>query len=257
MKKVLTIAGSDPSAGAGIQADLKTFQALGVYGLSAITALTAQNSRGVSAAYPVSPYVLSCQLESLFSDQKPDAVKTGMLLTRESVTIVAKALQRAQIKHLVIDPVMKATSGRPLIRSSAISPLKKLLLPLAEVVTPNVPEAESLSGVSIRTEADLERAARKILHLGPRYVLIKGGHGAGGAATDILYGGRKTHTFSTPRRKGTYHGTGCVLSSAIAVFIARGYAVEKAVEKAKQFVDSMLKTAMPVGKNKTMRYFQF
>ena len=257
MNKVLTIAGSDPSAGAGIQADLKTFQALGAHGLSVITAVTAQNSRGVSHVYPLPPAILSRQLKSLLADGTPDAVKTGMLFTRENVEVVSGLVKRHRIKNLVVDPVIRSSSGKTLLRSGALASLKKNLLPLALIVTPNFLEAEILSGLTITSTADRERAAMNVLALGPSYVLIKGGHDAGGAASDVLYGGKKALTFSTPRRRGEFHGTGCVLSSAIAVFIGRGFSVEKAVEKAKTFVDNMLKTAKPMGKNKKMLYFQF
>jgi hydroxymethylpyrimidine kinase/phosphomethylpyrimidine kinase len=256
MIKVLSIAGSDPSSGAGIQADLKTFLLLGVFGMAVPAALTVQNSRGVAAAQAVSPRMLSKQIEALLRDIKPDAVKTGMLLSRQNVNVVAKTVTKFRITNLVVDPVLRSTSGRTLLDHDALALFKKSLLPRALLVTPNIPEAEALSGRSIRTEKDMDFAAGSLLDLGPSYVLIKGGHGQGPAA-DTLYGGKTVLTFSTVRRKGEFHGTGCMLSSAIAVFIARGYPVEKAVEKAKQFVDKMLKTAKPVGRNRKMRYFQF
>jgi hydroxymethylpyrimidine kinase/phosphomethylpyrimidine kinase len=255
MIKVLSIAGSDPSSGAGIQADLKTFNALGAFGMAIPAALTVQNSRGVSGSEPVPPRMISRQLVSLLSDIKPHAVKTGMLLTRQNVDAVAAAIKKYGIKNLVIDPVFRSSSGRPLLKPNAVWSLKKNLLPRALVVTPNIPEAEALSGVAIRSGKDMDFAAGRILDLGPSYVLIKGGH-TKGPAVDTLYGGKTVLEFSTPRRSGEFHGTGCLLSSAIAVFIARGLSVEKAVEKAKQFVDRMLKTAKPVGKSKT-KYFQF
>ncbi|HSB34495.1 MAG TPA: bifunctional hydroxymethylpyrimidine kinase/phosphomethylpyrimidine kinase [Nitrospirota bacterium] len=255
MLKVLSIAGSDPSSGAGIQADLKTFQALGAFGMAIPAALTVQNSRGVSDVEPVSSEMLSRQLDELLSDIKPYAVKTGMLLTKRNVDTVAKALAAFKVKNLVIDPVLRSSSGRPLLRPDAVASLKKNLLPHALVVTPNIPEAEVLSGMTIRSDEDMDFAAGRILDLGPAYVLIKGGHRKGPAA-DTLYGGKTVLEFSTPRRDGEFHGTGCVLSSAITVFIARGLSVEKTVEKAKQFVDSLLKTAKPVGKGRT-KYFQF
>ena len=255
MIKVLSIAGSDPSSGAGIQADLKTFQALGAFGMAVPAALTVQNSRGVSDVEPVSSRIFSKQLESLLSDIRPDAVKTGMLLTKQNVDAVAKAINKFRIKNLVIDPVLRSSSGSMLIQRSAISSLTKGLFPLALIVTPNIPEAEAIAGLSIRTSKDMDFAAGRILDLGPSYVLIKGGH-KHGSASDTLYGGESVFSFSTPRRAGEFHGTGCVLSSAIAVFIARGLPVEKAVEKAKQFVDKMLRTAKPVGKSKT-KFFIF
>ena len=255
MIKVLSIAGSDPSGGAGIQADLKTFQSLGAFGMAVPAALTVQNSRGVSGVEPVSGPMLAKQLDALLSDIKPDAIKIGMLLTGRNAGAVAKAVTKYKIKKIVIDPVLRSSSGRMLLEPAAIRSLKEKLFPLALIVTPNIPEAAVLAGITIRDEHDMDYAAGKILDLGPAYVLIKGGHGKG-PATDTLYGGKTVVSFSTNRRKGDFHGTGCVLSSAIAVFIARGLPVEKAVEKAKQFVDTMLRTAKPVGKGKT-KYFQF
>jgi hydroxymethylpyrimidine kinase/phosphomethylpyrimidine kinase len=255
MIKVLSIAGSDPSSGAGIQVDLKTFQALGVFGMALSAALTIQNSRGVSGVEAVSSKFLFRQFEVLLSDIKPDAIKTGMLLTKQNVEIVAKTVKKYSIKNIVIDPVLKSSSGRSLLQPAAVRSLADKLFPLAMIVTPNIPEAEVLAGMSIRSEGDMDYAAGRILDTGPAYVLIKGGHWSG-PATDILYGGKTVLSFSTVRQKGEFHGTGCVLSSAIAVFIARGLPVEKAVEKAKQFVDKMLKTAEPVGKGR-VKYFQF
>jgi hydroxymethylpyrimidine/phosphomethylpyrimidine kinase len=256
MIKVLSIAGSDPSAGAGIQADLKTFQALGVFGMAVPAALTVQNSQGVSRVEPLSPRMLFRQLGALLSDIKPAAIKTGMLLTRQNVDAVAQAVTQFRIKNLVVDPVLRSGSGKTLLEPGAVASLKKYLFPRALIVTPNIPESEVLAGLSIKSERDMDFAAGRLLDLGPSYVLIKGGH-RNGPATDTLYGGKTVLSFSSNRRKGEFHGTGCVLSSAIAVFIAQGYPVEKAVEKAKQFVDKMLKTAKPVGRDRKTLYFQF
>ncbi len=255
MIKVLSIAGSDPSSGAGIQADLKTFQALGAFGMAVPAALTVQNSRGVSGVEAVSAPMVRQQVEALFSDITPDAVKTGMLLTKENAETVAAEIAGYRIRNLVVDPVLASSSGRPLLQFGAMKALRETLFPLAAIITPNVPEAEALTGMRIGSDRDMDYAAGILLDMGPRYVLIKGGHRRG-PAEDTLYGGKTVLTFSTPRKKGDFHGTGCVLSSAAAVFIARGFTVEKAVEKAKQFVDSMLKTAKRVSKSKIM-YFQF
>jgi hydroxymethylpyrimidine/phosphomethylpyrimidine kinase len=255
MIKVLSIAGSDPSSGAGIQADLKTFQALGAFGMAIPAALTVQNSHGVSRVEPLPRGMLSKQLDALLSDIKPHAVKTGMLLTRENVEAVAAAIRKYKIKNLVVDPVMLSSSGSRLLEYEAIDALKKKLLPLALIATPNISEAESLSGSGLECDEDMDFAAGKILDMGASYVLIKGGHRASGAAVDTLYGGKSVLELSTSRRKGEFHGTGCVLSSAITVFIGGGLSVEKAVEKAKQFVDRLLRTAKPMGKGKT-KYFQ-
>ena len=256
MIKILSIAGSDPSGGAGIQIDLKTFQALGVYGMAVPAALTAQSSRSVNGTIPVAPRALSQQIETLLSDIKPDAVKIGMVLTKGAVTIAAAAVRKYTIRNLVIDPVIRSSSGTMLLKPDAVRALKKDLFPLALIITPNIPEAEALAGIAIRTDENMDFAAGKLLDMGPRYVLIKGGHRDSEVAVDTLYGGRTVLSFSTIRQKGEFHGTGCVLSSAIAVFIGQGLPVEKAVEKAKLFVEKMLKKAKRVGKEKT-KYFQF
>lgn len=256
MIKVLSIAGSDPSGGAGIQVDLKTFQALGAYGMAIPAAITIQNSRGVAHTFIVPSQTVWQQLETLISDIKPDAIKTGMLLTKEAVEVVAKAVRKYYIRKLVIDPIILSSSGKTLLQPDAVTSLKQHLFPLAMVITPNIPEAEVLTDIRIKTENDMDFAAGKLLDMGPSYVLIKGGHRYG-PPIDTLYGGKTVMSFSTNREKGEFHGTGCMLSSAIAVFIAGGFPVEKAVEKAKQFVDKMLKTAKPVGKNRKNNYFQF
>ncbi len=255
MIKILSIAGSDPSGGAGIQADLKTFQKLGAHGMAIPAALTSQSSSGVSGTWPVPSPTLSKQIETLLLDIRPDAVKTGMLLTKQTVSIVAKILRRHGFHNLVIDPVTRSSSGRTLLAKDAVRAMIQELFPQALVITPNIPEAEALTGTRIRTRDDRDCAAGKLLDMGPRYVLIKGGHGTG-PAVDALYSDWMVHEFSTPRQKGEFHGTGCVLSAAIAVFIGEGYPVEKAVEKAKVFVEKMLKKAKPVGKGRT-KYFQF
>ena len=253
--KVLSIAGSDPSGGAGIQVDLKTFQMLGAFGMAIPAALTAQNSKGVTDVFPIPSKVLSSQLETLLFDIKPDAIKIGMLLTKDAVESVVAAIRKHKIKNVIVDPVFSSTSGARLLEYEATGVLEKQLLPRTLIVTPNISEAEYLSGIGLECDEDMDHAAGKIMDLGPKYVLIKGGHWLG-PATDTLYGGKTVLSFTTPRRKGAFHGTGCVLSSAIAVFIAQGFPVEKAVEKAKRFVDTMLKSAKPVGKGKT-KYFQF
>jgi hydroxymethylpyrimidine kinase/phosphomethylpyrimidine kinase len=255
MIKVLSIAGSDPSGGAGIQVDLKTFQALGAFGMAVPAALTVQNSTGVFNSKPVDAELFSEQLEVLLSDITPHAVKTGMLLSKKNVAAVSRILKEHSIRNIIVDPVLRSTSGSVLLQPAALKELKTTLLPITRLVTPNIPEAEVLSGMKIKSQHDMDFAAGKILDLGPLYVLIKGGH-AQGAAVDTLYGGKIVLQFSTPRRLGEFHGTGCVLSSAITVFIGRGLSVEKAVEKAKQVVDKMLKGARPVGKG-SVKYFQF
>ncbi len=254
MTKVLSIAGSDPSGGAGIQLDLKVFQSLGAFGMAVPAALTVQNSKGVSGVEPVPPRMVLKQLEALLSDIRPDAVKTGMLLTGRNVEAVATTIRKFWIGNLVVDPIVRSSSGRALLQPAAVRSLRKQLFPLALVITPNIPEAELLTGMSIKSESDMDYAAGTLLDMGPSYVLIKGGHKKG-PATDTLYGGKTVLSFSTGRLKGDFHGTGCALSSAITVFIARGLPVEKAVEKAKQVVERMLRTAKSVGGR--TRYFMF
>jgi hydroxymethylpyrimidine kinase/phosphomethylpyrimidine kinase len=257
MTKILSIAGSDPSGGAGIQVDLKTFQALGAYGMAIPAALTAQNSRVVTATYPVPPQAISRQIDTLFPDIKPDAVKTGMLFTSQTVTAVADAMRTYRIRNLVVDPVIRSSSGKMLLKPEAVRALKRELFPLAFVITPNIPEAEALTGMRIMTDENMDFAAGKLMDMGPRYVLIKGGHRfAGRSVVDTLYGGKTVISFSTARLNGEFHGTGCALSSAIAVFIGMGLPVDKAVEKAILFVERALKRAKRVGKGGT-KYFQF
>jgi hydroxymethylpyrimidine/phosphomethylpyrimidine kinase len=200
---------------------------------------------------------LSQQIDTLFHDIKPDAVKTGMLLTTQTVIAVAIAVRKYRIRNLVIDPVIRSSSGKMLLKPEAVRALKRELFPLALVITPNIPETEALAGMRMTTDEDMDFAAGKLMDMGPRYVLIKGGHRASGTSVvDTLYGGKTVLSFSTVRLKGEFHGTGCVLSSAIAVFIGKGMPVEKAVERAKLFVESVLKSAKRVGKGGT-RYFQF
>ncbi len=216
---------------------------------------TVQNSRGVTAVEPVKAALFSKQLIALLSDIRPDAVKTGMLLSGQNVRAVASVVAKFRIRNLVIDPILRSSSGRLLLEPAGLAALKKYLFPKTLVVTPNIPEAELLTGSVIKSEHDMDFAAGRLLDMGPKFVLIKGGH-LDGQATDMLYRGNTVYSFSTRRRKGEFHGTGCLLSAALTVFISQGYPVEKAVEKAKQFVDIMLKTAKPVGKSK-IKYFQF
>jgi hydroxymethylpyrimidine/phosphomethylpyrimidine kinase len=209
MKKVLSIAGSDPSSGAGIQVDLKVFQELGAYGMAIPAALTVQNSRGVAAVEPVSSSLLAKQIECLLSDIRPEAIKTGMLLTKQNVVAVARAVRKYQIRNLVIDPVLQSSSGKALLQPAAVSSLKKELFPLARIITPNIPETEALTGIAIQSDQDMDFAAGILLDMGPAFVLIKGGH-LQGAAIDTLYGGKTVLSFST-KRKRRFSRHGCVL----------------------------------------------
>lgn len=248
MKTALTIAGSDPSAGAGIQADLKTMTVNGVYAMSAVTALTAQNTTGVYGILESTPDFLAQQLDCIFTDIFPDAVKIGMVSSTPLIEVIGEKLRFYQPKHIVVDPVMVATSGSRLISPDAVQALKRVLLPLATVLTPNLPEAEVLSGLTISSSEDMERAAKTI---GEQYgcaVLCKGGH-ASGQANDLLwcegrsrwFAGRRIHNPNT-------HGTGCTLSSAIAANLAKGYSLEQSVERAKDYVSGALEAMLDLGK---------
>jgi hydroxymethylpyrimidine/phosphomethylpyrimidine kinase len=245
---VLIIAGSDSSAGAGIQADLKTCAALGVYGTTAITALTAQNTLGVTAIHEAPPEFVAAQIDAVVADIRPDAVKTGMLANAGIVEVVAAKIKEHKLPSVVVDPVMVAKSGDRLLRPDAVHALREQLLPLAEVLTPNIPEAEDLLGRSVGTVEEMRDAARDIRALGPRHVVIKGGHREGDTATDVLFDGRDFHEFSSPRIETTSrHGTGCTLASAIAAYLARGETVEEAVQHAKEYLTEALRSAEPIG----------
>ena len=245
----LTIAGSDSGGGAGIQADLKTFQALGAYGASVITAVTAQNTLGVRAVHEIPPDVVAAQVDAVLEDIGADAVKTGMLSSARIVRVIAERLRAWGIGDvLVVDPVMVAKSGDRLLDPDAVDAVRNELLPLAALVTPNVPEAEVLAGVEIRDEDDVAAAAAKILSLGPRAVLMKGGHLGGGEATDVLFSGGRALRLPAPR-VGTRstHGTGCTLSAAIAARLAQGADLETAVRDAKAYLTGALERAVPIG----------
>jgi len=241
----LTIAGSDSSGGAGIQADLKTFAACGVYGASVITALTAQNTCGVSDVHVVPAEFVTAQLDAVFSDLDVRAVKTGMLARSDIIEAIAAALARWSPPNLVVDPVMIATSGDALLTEQAIDTLREKLLPRARLVTPNLPEAARLLGEpEARRESEIARQGRALLKLGCEAVLIKGGHGTGSESIDYLFDARGIERFSTPRiaTKNT-HGTGCTLASAIAAAFARGLDLSSAVRGAKEFVTAAIAAA--------------
>ena len=248
MKAVLTIAGSDCSGGAGIQADLKTMLANGGYGMSAITALTAQNTTGVSAIMNVTPEFLGQQLDSIFTDIFPDAVKIGMVSDKELIRMIAAKLRQYQPKNIVIDPVMVATSGARLIAEDAVAVLKQELFPLADVLTPNIPEAEVLLGSSIETAEDMERAAEEISRQYACAVLCKGGHSINDA-NDLLYSGNQATWFAGKRiANPNTHGTGCTLSSAIASNLAKGHTMAEAVKLAKEYISGALGAMLDLGK---------
>ena len=243
----LTIAGSDSGGGAGIQADLKTFQALGVYGASTLTAITAQNTVGVRAVHEVPTDVIAAQIDAVVEDIGVDAAKTGMLSSPHIIGTVADRVRHWRLERLVVDPVMVAKSGDRLLREDAVHALVHELLPLAMVLTPNLPEAEVLVGRPLTSEEEIRQAARDILDLGPRAVVMKGGHRPGDA-TDILYDGRAFHVFEAVRvDTPNTHGTGCTFSAAIAAGLARGEDVLDAVEDAKHYVDQAIRRARPLG----------
>jgi hydroxymethylpyrimidine/phosphomethylpyrimidine kinase len=238
----VTIAGSDSSGGAGIQADLKTFAALGVYGASVLTALTAQNTRGVTAIHDVPADFITAQIDAVFSDLDVAAVKIGMLSQVAAIEAVAQGLARYKTKNIVLDPVMIATSGDRLLAANAVAALRTQLIPRALVVTPNLPEAAALTGASIaRNEREMEVQAREILALGARNVLIKGGHGDGAESVDLLVGEGDVIRLSARRiaTKNT-HGTGCTLSSAIAARLAKGSDLAAAAHDAKAYVTTAI-----------------
>jgi hydroxymethylpyrimidine/phosphomethylpyrimidine kinase len=241
----LTIAGSDSSGGAGIQADLKTFAALGVYGASAITALTAQNTKGVTGIHAVPAEFVTAQIDAVFSDLDVGAVKIGMVAQRASIDAIAAALKRWAPRHVVLDPVMVATSGDRLLAPEAVEALRKNLIPLASVITPNLPEAAALLDEAMATnEAGVESQGRRLLAFGCRAVLIKGGHGEGAESIDYLISAQETIALSAPRvATQSTHGTGCSLSSAVAAGLAKGEPLEQAVRNAKTWISAAIGAA--------------
>ncbi len=248
MKTALTIAGSDSSGGAGIQADIKTMITNGVYAMSAITALTAQNTLGVSAIMEVTPKFLEKQLDSVFTDIYPDAVKIGMVSSPKLIEVIAERLLFYKAKNIVLDPVMVATSGSKLIQSDAVSALIKKLFPLATVITPNIPEAQALSGCEISSREDMHSAATVLHNRFGCTVLLKGGHRINDAS-DLLYTKDGFKWFEGKRiNNPNTHGTGCTLSSAIAVNLAKGYPLEESVYKAKEYLTRLLKINFNLGK---------
>ncbi|PZC46723.1 MAG: hydroxymethylpyrimidine/phosphomethylpyrimidine kinase [Chloroflexi bacterium] len=243
----MTIAGSDSGGGAGIQADLKTFAALGVYGTSVITAITAQNTLKVSGVHEIPVELIRAQIGAVVSDIGADAVKTGMLSSSEIIEAVADEIAARGLSLLVVDPVMVAKSGDRLLREDAIEALRMRLLPLATVVTPNIPEAEALTGRVIVSAEDARAAARDIVGMGARAVVVKGGH-LEGLPIDLLYDGSDFREFTGPRIDTTStHGTGCTFASAIAAGLAKGLSLEEAVGQAKAFVAEAMRKAFAVG----------
>lgn len=248
MKTALTIAGSDPSGGAGIQADIKTMTMHGVFAMSAVAALTAQNTTGVYGIMEVTPEFLANQLDCIFTDIYPDAVKIGMLSSAGIMKTVAKKLRKYKAKHVVLDPVMVSTSGSRLMREDAAFVMQEELFPLAEVITPNIPETEVLSGMKIRNAEDMERAAEQLYLKWHCAVLCKGGHRINDA-NDLLYWDGKARWMEGKRIDNpNTHGTGCTLSSAIASNLAVGHDLEEAVRRAKEYLSGALAAGLDLGK---------
>ncbi len=259
MKTALTIAGSDPTGGAGLQADIRVFNHFGVYGLSAVSALTAQNTYEMNAILKVDGKFLEEQLNTLISDIRPDAIKTGMLFSIDAVKAVAKIIKGYGIENLVIDPVTISSTGTSLMENGVLDALKEELFPLAKVITPNIYEATAISGITIMDEKDMERAAMELKKLGTETVIITGGHfeevrsqkseiRSDGETLDLIYDGEKFHSLRGKKIKGEYHGTGCAFSAAITACLAKGISVLEATRKAKEFVDIAIKNAYSIGK---------
>jgi len=244
MFKALTIAGSDSGGGAGIQADLKTFSANGVYGMSVITAVTAQNTTGVQGYVDIPLEYIEKQIDSVFSDIRPDAVKTGMLSNADTVELVAKKLYEYKVENLIVDPVMVAKGGAPLLDDDAVMNMVNMIFPQAKIITPNIPEAEFITGKKIVSSSDMQEICLILSDLGAKNVLLKGGHMGTEQANDLLFDGDEFYTFTTQRidTKNT-HGTGCTLASAICANIASGFSVYGAVAAAKEYLQGAIENA--------------
>ena len=247
--KALTIAGSDSGGGAGIQADLKTFQELGVFGTSAITALTAQNTLGVHGVFPQSLEAIEAQIDAVLSDIGADAVKTGMLFSSEIIELVAKKIDEFKIDQVVVDPVMIAKGGAELLQEEAVQALRTHLIPKATIITPNLPEAARLlNDDKIETVDEMEDAAKRLYELGPQFVVVKGGHLDGSQAVDLLYDGQEIVHYKIERVPSKHtHGTGCTFASAITAELAKGENVVDAVNTAKTFITCAIKEGLNIG----------
>lgn len=248
MKKVLTIAGSDPSGGAGIQADLKTITVHGMFGMSAVTALTAQNTTGVFGVLESTPEFVAQQIDCIFEDIRPDAVKIGMVSNADIIRVIAERLTFYKAENIVADPVMIATSGGKLLQNSAEEALIRLLLPLAQIITPNIPEAEVLSGLNIDSPKDMLAAAEKIGEKIKGAVLIKGGHFSENANDLLFYRGEAVWFNNEHIENPNTHGTGCTLSSAIACGLAAGYSIEESVRRAKEYITGAIAYGLDLGR---------
>ncbi|PKL51619.1 MAG: bifunctional hydroxymethylpyrimidine kinase/phosphomethylpyrimidine kinase [Nitrospira bacterium HGW-Nitrospira-1] len=253
MKKALTIAGFDPSGGAGIQADLKVFHALGIYGLSVASSLTAQNTEGVRDIMSVPDRFVKKQLTALLSDLIPEATKTGMLYSEANVAAVAHIIEKYSLKNIVVDPVMVSSSGKKLVEKNTLVVMKKKLFPFSTVITPNIYEAAVLSGINIKNMADMEKAAVCLRDSGPENVIITGGH-LEDFALDVLYDG-SFHYLKSRKVIGEYHGTGCAFSAALTAMLAKGYSVLRSAKEAKRFMNRAFKKSFSAGRG--MKLFKF
>jgi hydroxymethylpyrimidine/phosphomethylpyrimidine kinase len=253
MKTALTIAGSDPTGGAGLQADLKVFKAFNVHGLSVVSAITAQNTEGVDSILPVERDFLEKQLRILLSDIKPDALKIGMLYSRWAVEIVADMLKEHSLSNLVIDPVTVSSSGMSLVDNGTLDLIIEKLFPYSRVITPNMYEASILTGIMINNKKDMENAAKVLKDMGPEVIVITGGH-LEEIALDLYYDG-EFHSIEGAKIKGEYHGTGCTFSAAITALLALGHIPFESVKRAKEFVNNAIKKAYHPGRGMGLLYF--
>ncbi len=247
MKSVLTIAGSDPTGGAGLQADLKVFRSLGVHGLSVAAALTAQNTVGVENILPVDSSFFSMEMDVLLNDIRPDALKTGMLYSGLTVDVVAEKIKDYSLKNLVVDPVTVSSTGTGLVENGTLDKIRERLFPLSRVITPNIYEASVLTGMNIEDEKDMEKAARKLKEMGPEVVVITGGH-LERLTLDLYYDGEDVHNLEASKIQGEYHGTGCAFSAAVTAFLAIGHTPFESVRKAKEYVTEAIRKAYHLGR---------
>jgi hydroxymethylpyrimidine/phosphomethylpyrimidine kinase len=252
VKTALTIAGSDPTGGAGLQADLKVFRAFGVHGLSAVSVITAQNTKGVDSISPVEKRLFQKQLYVLLSDIRPNAIKIGMLYSTWAVEVVAMVVEEFSLNNLIIDPVTVSSSGMSLVENGTLDSLREKLFPLSNIITPNIYEASVLTGITIENREDMQRAAKVLKDMGPKFVVITGGH-LEEVALDLFYDG-SFHDIEGSKIEGEYHGTGCTFSAAIAALLALGHNPLESVRKAKEFINSAIKKAYHPGKGMGLLY---
>jgi len=247
MKIALTIAGSDPTGGAGLQVDLKTFRCMGVYGLSVPTVMTVQNTTGVYEVHELPIDFFIRQIDMLLGDITPDAIKTGMIYSSEIIGVVVEKIKGYSLKNLVVDPVTVSSTGTPLIKEGTLEVMRDYLFPVAEVITPNIYEASLLTGIDIHSEEDMKESAKRLMEFGPSSVVVTGGH-LHHTAVDLLFDGSEFIFLEKEAVDGEYHGTGCVFSAVITASLARGYKVREAFVKAKEFVHETIRSARAIGK---------